>query len=97
MDESRSRSASTIISTSSRNETRGSQPSCSRALRRVADEVVDLGRPEERGIRLHVLVPVEARVREGEVGELLHRMLLAGRDHVVLGLSAWSISHIAST
>ena len=52
----------------------------------VADEVVDLGRPQELGVDDHMLVQVESRVLERDLDELAHRVLLAGRDHVVVGL-----------
>ena len=73
---------------SSSNETAGSQPSTARALRRVADQVVDLGRPQQRGIVTDVLAPVEPDVAEGELGELAHAVRLAGGDDVVARLAA---------
>src|SRR4051794_13221350 len=56
------------------------------ALRR-ADEVVQL-RPaaDERLVDAHVLVPVEVEVGERALDELLHRVRLAGGDHVVVRL-----------
>src|SRR4051794_10723618 len=38
----------------------------------IADQQVDLGRPEELGIDLDVLVPVEVDVRERQLAELAH-------------------------
>ena len=84
--ESRLRSASTIISASSRNEMRGAQPSFSRALDASPTRLVHLGGAEEFGIDDDVLVDVDARVLEGDLGELADRVLFAGRDHVVVGL-----------
>ena len=83
---SSSRSESTISLTISSKLVRGSQPSFSRALRRVADQVLDLGRAQEARVDAHVLLGVEPDVREGDVDELAHRVRLAGGDHVVVGL-----------
>src|SRR5262245_62894095 len=55
-------------------------------LRRVADEMVDLGRPQERRIGLHVLLGVELGMAERELCELADGVRLAGREHEVLGL-----------
>ena len=58
-------------------------------LGRVADQVVDLGRAHERGVDRDVLLEVaEAGLVEGDLAALAHRVRLAGRDHVVLGVVA---------
>src|SRR5207247_8165268 len=56
-------------------------------LPRVAYEVVELRRPApQRLVDLDVLVPVEADALERMGDELLDRVRLAARDHVVAGL-----------
>ena len=81
------RSLSTIISTSSSKPTLGFQPSFSRALRRVADEQVDLGRPHEARVLHDVSGPVvDADLGERDVEQLADRVRLAGGDDVVVGL-----------
>src|SRR5262249_39435193 len=55
-------------------------------LRVVALEDVHLRGAEEAGVGLHVLAPVEFRVAERLVEELLDRVRLTGREHVVVGL-----------
>ena len=51
----------------------------------VAEQVIDFGRPKQRRIDLHVLLPVEADVRERDLDEFSHRMADAGGDDVVVG------------
>src|ERR671922_1015465 len=55
-------------------------------LRGVADQQVDLGGPEVALVDPDVLLPVQPDVRERDLAELLHRVGLAGGDHVVVGL-----------
>ena len=53
----------------------------------VADQQVDLGRPEELGVLAHVALPVvDADLGERPLDELTHRVRLAGGDDVVVGL-----------
>ena len=68
------------------NATFGVQPSCVRALVAVAEQMIDFGRPDERGIGADVLLPVEAGVPERDLDELLHGVADAGGDDVVVGL-----------
>ena len=83
LSESRSRSASTIISTSSRKDAPGCQPSCRARLRRVADEVVDLGRTHELLVLDDMPLGVEPDAVERDLHELAHGVLFAGGDHEV--------------
>ena len=83
---SRSRSASTMISTSFSNEILRFPAELLPGLGGVSDEMVDLRRAHERRIGLDVVARLEAGVRESEVGEFLHGVLLPCRDHVVVGL-----------
>ena len=54
--------------------TSGSQPSLVRALRRVADQQIDLGRAEELRVLAHVALPVvDADLGEGTLDQLLDR------------------------
>src|SRR6187551_57777 len=55
-------------------------------FRGIADEVVDLRRPQELRVRLHVLLVVESDVAERRLGELQDRVLLASREDEILGL-----------
>ena len=67
-------------------------------FRGVADEEVDLGRPEELLVLHDVLALVETDVAEGHLAELADRMRLAGGDDVVAtARPAAACSHIAST
>ena len=85
--ERRSRSASTISSTSSRNETRGSQPSSLRAREASPTRSIDLGRSHELLVAHDVAAPSRRPACPKAIShELAHRVLLAGRDHVVLRL-----------
>ena len=54
-------------------------------LRRVADQEVDLGGPEETLVDHHVLLPVEVDCAEGQLHQLLDRVGLPRRYHVVVG------------
>ena len=80
------RSASTIISTSCLKSTPGVQPSSVRAFDAVAEQMIDFGRPQQRRIDAHVLLPVEADARERDLDQLAHRVADAGGDDVVVGL-----------
>src|SRR5512141_1966647 len=53
-------------------------------LRGVGAQVLDLGGPEIFRVDLHVLLPVEARVGERLLEELLHRVRLAGADDEII-------------
>src|SRR5262249_59416636 len=66
----------------------GRRPAELRArLRRITHEPVQLGTSAlERGIRAHVLLPVETDVVERDLDEIPHRMALARRDDVVVRL-----------
>src|SRR5215203_1335812 len=55
-------------------------------LRRVADEMLDLGGPQEAGVEADVLLGIEDRVLEGDPHELANRMGGAGGDHEVIRL-----------
>src|SRR5213075_1235747 len=55
-------------------------------LRVVPDQQVDLGRAEVPLVDRHVLAPVELRMTERLVEELLDRMRLTGREDEVVGL-----------
>ena len=48
--------------------------------------MIDLGRAQESRIQPDVLVPVQSDVIEGDLHQLAHRVALAGRDDVVVGL-----------
>src|ERR671914_1618990 len=52
----------------------------------VADQVLDLRGTKEAGVDPDVLVGIEPDVVEGDPHELAHRVRLARRDHVVIGL-----------
>src|SRR5437016_1272706 len=54
------------------------------ALLWIAAAVGNVGWPEERGIDVDVLFPIEAELREGHRHELLERMALAGGDHEIV-------------
>ncbi len=60
-------------------------------------KVIYFRRPEVPLVYPYVAFPIEAHVLEGEFTELPHGVVLAGRDHVIFGLSACSINHIART
>src|SRR3954467_8963042 len=51
----------------------------------IADQYVDLRGPDERGLDVDVALPVESHVREGDLAELLHAVVLVGGDDVVFG------------
>src|SRR3954451_5376933 len=51
----------------------------------VADQRVDLGRPEVALVEPHVLLPVEADRVEAELDEVADRVAGAGGEHVVVG------------
>src|SRR5206468_11313669 len=53
---------------------------------RVADEQVDLGRPEEALVLDDIVAVVEADVGEGPLAEVAYGVRLAGGDDVVAGL-----------
>src|SRR6266700_2744157 len=61
-------------------------PELDSGLRGIAQQVVDLGRPQQSGIDADVLLPIEPGVREGNLYQLPYRMTDAGRDHVVFGV-----------
>ena len=54
-----------------RTRCRGAQPSSFARLRGVGDQVVDLGRAQERRVELDVALAVEPDVREGDVDQVL--------------------------
>ena len=54
-------------------------------LRRVADQQIDLGGPQQRRVQLDVLLGIDADVVERQVHELAHGVGLAGGDDVVVG------------
>src|SRR3954464_14656586 len=55
-------------------------------LRRVADQVLHLGRAHESLVDPDVVVGIQPHLREGEIHQLAHRVRLAGGDHVVVRL-----------
>ena len=87
----RSRSARTIISTSARESHAGRPAEHAARLRGVPDQVIDLGRAEQRGVLAHVTARVEAHDPERDLDEVAHRVRLAGRHHVVV--RDWLLEH----
>lgn len=71
----------------------GSQPSFSPALRRIAYQQINLGRPHKALVLHDVLAPVKIDEAERLFTELLHRVGLARRDDVVVRPSPQRISH----
>ena len=63
----------------------GSQSRSNFAFVGSPNQVVHLGRAQERGIDPDVLLPVEAGVREGDLHEVADRAADARGDDVVLG------------
>src|SRR4051794_23298323 len=51
----------------------------------IADQYVYLRGPDERGVDVDVALPVESHVREGDLAELLHAVVLVRSDDVVFG------------
>src|SRR5687767_15614817 len=50
-------------------------------LRRIADQVIDLRRPDQRGIFLDVLLPVQPGMAEGDLHQFLDRVALRSEEH----------------
>ncbi len=79
-------SASTSRATSSSKPTVGDQPSSCAGLGRVTHELGRVGRPDERGVDLHPVLPVDdAGAAEGRVDEVADGVAGAGRYDVVVG------------
>ena len=84
---SNSRSWATIILTSVVEVDLGRPPELRSGLGGVADQQVDLGGAEELRVLPDVALPVvDAGLGERALDELMHRVRLAGRDDVVVGL-----------
>src|SRR5215210_8473715 len=65
----------------------GLPPEPAARLRRIPDQVVQLRAPAlEARVDADEVGPVEADVPEGALGQLAHRVALAGRDDVVVRL-----------
>ena len=61
-------------------------PELLRRFRRIGDEKVDFGRPEELRILLHIVAIVEANVTERGFAEIAHRARVPRADDVVVGV-----------
>ncbi len=55
-------------------------------FRGVTQETIHLGRADQRGINLDILLPVEPGMVEGSPGKVSHRVRLAGRNDKILGV-----------